>query len=319
MEEEKLENYKLQYYLEKCGLKSRYQMLSLIIIFLIYGTSEFIAITLPFVEITPYVKYYDSELNQNFTLQTTYKNCNSTLKKFNYTIIYEKSRSSLVTDFKIFCDQDKVSLIGSSLFLGVMIGSFLSHFFSDKIGRKKTIILFSVLYSSCQFLYLIIGNLYFLYTVLLFSGMFYSIIILSSILLLNEVIDVELTAIFTTIIYNAYPFAGLIYDFLFKELNDWRLIFIIIGIVHLITTIILAFFLDESPRFHFGNRDLDSLKKTLTYIAVVNKKEFDVVEINNIFSEYKPDKNFRNVNENDDPRLTLGVKAEDGVDEKGKF
>jgi len=262
-------------------------MISLLIIFLIYGTSEFIAIALPLLEINPYVNYLDTDLNKNFTIQANYKNCNSTLKIFRYEIVKEKSKSSLVTDFNIFCDEDKVSLIGSSLFLGVMLGSFISYFFSDKIGRKKTIVLFSILYSATQFCYLFNENLYVLYSMLLISGLFYSIIVLSSILLLNEVIDVELTAIFTTIIYNAYPVFGILFNFLFKELNDWRLIFCIVGIIHLLSTIILAVFLEESPRFYFGSRDLNSLRNCLTKIASVNKKQFDVNEINNIFYENK--------------------------------
>lgn len=287
MEEEKYENYKLQYHLEKCGLKNKYQIISLLIIFLIYGTSEFIAIALPLLEINPYVTYLDTDLNKNFTIQANYQNCNSTLKKFKYEIVKEKSKSSLVTDFKIFCDEDKVSFIGSSLFLGVMLGSFISYFFSDKIGRKKTIILFSVLYSAMQFLYLINENLYIMYSMLMFSGLFYSIIILSSILLLNEVIDVTLTAIFTTIIYNAYPVFGILYDVLFKELDDWKLIFCIIGVIHFVSTILFALFVEESPRFYFCTRDLDSLKKTLSKIAYVNKKEFDVFSVDNIFYEIK--------------------------------
>lgn len=287
MEEEKNDNNKLQYYLEKCGLRNRYQIISLIIIFMIYGTSEFIAIALPLLEINPYVNYYDSNLDKNFTIQANYKNCNSTLKMFKYEVVKEKSKSSLVTDFNIFCDEDKVSFIGSSLFLGVMIGSFISYFFSDKIGRKKTIILFSLLYSATQFLYLLNDNLYVLYSMLMISGLFYSIIILSSVLLLNEFIDSELTAIFTTIIYNAYPVFGLLYNFLFKDLNNWRLIFCIVGVIHFVCTLILALFLEESPRFYYGSRDLNSLKKTLVKIAYVNKKEFNPNELDKIFNESK--------------------------------
>ncbi len=306
MEEEKYENYHFQYYLEKCGLKNKYQMISLLIIFIVYGTSEFIAIALPLLEINPYVNYFDTDLNKNFTIQANYQNCNSTLKKFKYEIVKEKSKSSLVRDFNIFCDENKVSFIGSSLFFGVMLGSFISYFFSDKIGRKKTIILFSVLYSVLQFMYLINENLYVMYAMLSLSGLFYSIIILSSILLLNEVIDVSLTAIFTTIIYNAYPLFGILYDVLFIELDDWRLIFFIVGLIHFGITIIVVLFLEESPRFYFCNRDFNSLKKTLSKIAAVNQTNiFDVVEINNIFNDNNRQKKSLIESENAQDRKTF--------------
>ncbi len=280
-----IDNLKLQYYMEKCGMKNCYQYMSLIIIFLLYATSEFIAIALPLLEINPYISYFDDVSGKNITTQVNYILCNSVLKNNNYTILYERSASSLVTEFNIFCDENKVSFIGSSLFLGVMIGSFVSHYFSDKIGRKKTIIFFSILYSIIQFIYILNTNLYVFYFMLFLSGLLYSIIVLSSILLLNEVIDVELTAIFTTIIYNAYPLSGILFDIFFKELNDWKVIFMIIGITHIVVTIIFTIFIQESPRFYFCNKDLDNLKFSLEKIKSINKKDFDISEIDNIFSE----------------------------------
>ena len=102
--EDKSESTKLEFYLKKCGVKNRYQYISLVIIFFIYGTSEFLAISLPLLEITPFITYYDKDLKQNITIQTNYNLCNNTLKYVNFTIDFEKSKSSFVTDFNIFCN-----------------------------------------------------------------------------------------------------------------------------------------------------------------------------------------------------------------------
>lgn len=287
MEEDRIENYKLNYYMEKCGMNNRYQYITLLIIFLLNGTSEFLATTIPLLEITPVVKYY-SEAKKDFVIeQATYKLCNETLKYAKYSIVEDMSKTSLVKDFDIFCNKDKVSLIGISLFLGVTLGYLISYIFSDKIGRKKTIILFSTLYAINQIVYIFIGNEYLLYALLLLSGMFYSITILASFLLMNEVIDTTLTAIFRTIIYNSVPFFGILFTFLFKEINDWKVIFTVIAIVQILTTIIFAIFIEESPRFHFAHGDLESLKKVLMQISKINNTGFCTDQIDFLIEKNK--------------------------------
>ena len=298
--EDNSESQKLDHYLEKCGNKNRYQFISVLIIFFIYGTSEFIAISLPLLEINPIVSYLNPETNSIITTQSTYKLCNDSItNNFELIILTDKSKSSIVTDFKIYCDQNKVSLIGSSLFIGVMLGSFLSYFFSDKMGRKKTAILFSFLYCINQALFILVNNLYLLYLLLFLSGFFYSIIVLTLIVLMNEVIDIQLTAIFTTTIHNAYPFCGIIYTLMFKNLNDWRIIFVFSCIIHFCFTMVLTFYIEESPRFYFSNKNLPELKKVLSNIAKKNKLVFEAYEINTIFE--KPEK--KEENTDDEERL----------------
>jgi hypothetical protein len=273
MEQEKFSALKLNKIMEKCGMKNRYQIITLIIIFCLYGTSEFIAIALPLMEINPYVIYFNKDLNKTINTQVNYNLCENELSKFNYTIDYEKSRSSLVTDFGVFCSENKTGFIGSSLFLGVMIGSFISYFFSDRIGRKNTSLIFSFIYSLILSGFFLINNLYLLYGLLFLAGLTYSIIILSSLILLNEVLDVTLTAIFTTIIYNAYPVFGIIYSILFRDLNNWRALFVIISVIHLICAMLLFFFIEESPRYYFVKNEFKKMENVLMKISRINNMD----------------------------------------------
>jgi MFS family permease len=271
-------SYKFNDIMEKCGMKNRYQIISLLIIFCLYGTSEFIAIALPLIEINPYVIYMDSDMNRNFTEQVNYEICQNKLKKYKYVIDFQRSKSSLVTDFDIFCSEHLTGFVGSILFFGVMIGSFFSYLFSDKFGRKKTVILFSFFYSINMMGFFLINDLHMLYFFLFTAGFNYSIIILSGIILLNEVLDVSLTAIFTTIIYNAYPFFGAFYSILFKEINNWRIFFTINGLFHFIFTLFLIMYIEESPRFFFGKKDMKSLYKCFLKIAISNNIDFNYTE-----------------------------------------
>lgn len=300
MEEERYSEFKLNSTMEKVGMKNRYQIITLLIIFCLYGTSEFLAIALPLMEISPYINY-TNDLNVTINTQVTYELCKGDLKKYNYTIDYEKSKSSLITDFEAYCSENKTAFIGSSLFFGVMIGSFISYFFSDKIGRKKTALIFSFFYSFNLLAFLLINNLYLLYALLFLAGLFYSITILSSLLLLNEVLDIKLTAIFTTIIYNAYPVFGAAYSILFRDLNNWRAIFIIIGIIHVICVLLLFFFVEESPRFYFVKNEIENMEDVLLRISVINGK--DPVEIiknlrvSEVAGNYKGNKSIKDIKE----------------------
>ena len=97
-------------------------------------------------------------------------------------------------------------------------------------------------------------------------------------LLLNEVLDVKLTAIFTTIIFNAYPVFGVLYSILFRDLDNWRAIFIIIGIIHLICVILLFFFVEESPRFYYVKNEIEKMENVLLKISTINNKDTNEIK-----------------------------------------
>ena len=47
--------------------------------------------------------------------------------------------STLVTEFAIACDRDKVPVINSAYMLGLALGSIVFGFVSDKLGRRKAL------------------------------------------------------------------------------------------------------------------------------------------------------------------------------------
>ena len=234
---------------KKAGNKNRYQYITLIIIFFLYGTTEFITISLPYLETKPDVAFFDDkgirhEVQINYTICETYKD------KYNIT----KKISSMVSDTELYCDKIGTSLIGMSLFTGVMFGSLILYFFADMWGRKKTILIFSILYIGMLLTTYFVESIYVYYVTMFFSGLFYVIIILTSCILLNEAISEDLNAIFTTIIYNSFFAYGMGYGYLFSIYN-WKSMFIIIAILQLIFVTIFYSYCEESLYFYITKND----------------------------------------------------------------
>jgi MFS family permease len=256
--------------ISKCGDRHLYQYLSLLIIFLLYGTTEFFVISLPLLETKPKVTYTNDK-GETIKHQTIdYTICQ---KYPDYIIDSTSKVSSIVVDFKLWCDSTQTYLIGLFLFLGILIGTLTSNLFIDRFGRKKTALGFSLLYLFALISFFFINNIILIYAAMLFGGFFQSVVLISSIILLNEVINKKLIAIFTTIIYLAYRSFGLLYTFLFIHISDWRLVCLITGCIHIVVILLLAFLLVESPRYYIAVKDKTGLIKSLNYIAKVNKQK----------------------------------------------
>lgn len=283
-------NIQIEKLIERAGNDSRYQYMMLLLIFFLYGTSEFITIAIPYVEVKPIisilVKGVPQEVNINYSLCEEFKLNNKTP-----SIVESLTRHSIVYDFNIYCNQLATTLIGTIIFSGILIGSLISHHFSDNFGRKKTVVLFGILYILSCFLYSLINNLEVLYINLFFSGFCYIIVALSSVVLLNEVLRPERRAIFSSILYSAYSLFGIVYPLFFHYLNTWKVIFLIIGISHLIFYSVFFLYVEESPRFLISKGKYIEFRAVMEKIGRKNgKAEHDLVGLNTIKTREEEEK-----------------------------
>ena len=125
---------KLDVLLDKAGQMAYYQF-KVTLLFLIQLTcAEFFNQCLPLLERSPFVYIKDSK--ESVTINYTI--CNST----NYVVDTTRLPNSIVMDYEIYCQESKISCLGLILHLGMIIGACSSYLFADKLGRKKTLVIF---------------------------------------------------------------------------------------------------------------------------------------------------------------------------------
>ena len=127
---------KLDILLAKAGQMNYYQF-QVTILFLIQLTcAEFFNQCLPFLEKSPYVFVNNSKES----VLITHKICKN--NKYNYKLDEKRLTKSIVLDYEIYCNELKIFSLGLMIYLGMILGACSSYLFADKIGRKKTLVIF---------------------------------------------------------------------------------------------------------------------------------------------------------------------------------
>ena len=248
---------KLDILLEKAGQINNYQF-QVTFLFLIQLTcAEFFNQCLPFLERGPYV-YIN---NSKESVLINYKICDSN----HYKLDKKKIPKSIVMDFNLYCEELESFLLGLMLYLGMIIGACSSYLFADKIGRKKTLVIFCPIhiFFLCTFKILTPSlwdhTLYLIYLNMFLLGISSHIIIITMIIYICEIIKQTDIPIFVILIITGVPLSNLLGTLLFniKEL-DWRDSLLIIAGINAIIYLFILFQLVSSPIFSLNNELFDT-------------------------------------------------------------
>jgi len=112
--------------LEKCGNNGKYQLKMLIVTIIMCMVGEVLVATFGYLEVWPIVLYTDA-LGYQHEETLTYEVCQNNT---NYKILDSESKHTFVYDFKIYCNQLEISMLGTSYFIGVFLGSFTTPMFT---------------------------------------------------------------------------------------------------------------------------------------------------------------------------------------------
>ena len=248
---------KLDILLAKAGQIGSYQFQVTFLFLLQLTCAEFFNQCLPFLERSPFVYLNDSK----DSVLINYTICNST----NYIIDKNKIPNSIVMDFEIYCQEAKISYLGLLLYVGMIIGACSSYLFADKIGRKKTLVIFCPIhiFFLCTFkiltptlwkycLYLIYLNIFLL-------GIFCQMIIITMIIYICEIIKQTDIPMFVILIITGIPLSSLLGTLLFNIDNlDWRDSLLIVAGINFIIYLFIIFTLIGSPIFSLNNELFDA-------------------------------------------------------------
>ena len=242
--------------LEKGGLVNLYQKQITAAFILLFASCEFLKCSLPFLEMYPYIKH-----NHKSTRLTT-ELCNF-YKKQNLILEFDELRniSSIITDYEIYCDENRVSYIAISSFAGMFFGSCCSYLFADHHGRRTTIVYITPLYLLLLLLLFFIKGTFFLcLTMLFFAGMFSYIVMITLIVYICEIIYYKHIPLFVTLIVTGQPIMGIVTDCLFKafEKSNWRYSLLVTAGIGFVFYIFVIYIIVESPLYYLNNSDVEN-------------------------------------------------------------
>ena len=245
---------KLDKLLEKAGQFNKYQFIILILFSFQFICSQFFNRGLSFLETKPYVFYNSSEESHLLTQDMC---LNRTKIKVDET----KKSPSIICDFEIYCDKFKIYFIKISLYSGMILGSFLSYNFADKLGRRKSLLIVIPFHILSLYLFELMKPVVF------GKNFTYMIIYVC------DIINQKRIPLFITLLLACLPFSESITSYVFNYPNfDWRHILAIIASFNIIIYFILVFLLVGSPMFSLNNEDFDNFVKYLMKISKINGK-----------------------------------------------
>ena len=250
--------------LAKAGQANRYQFIIVILFLFQFICSYFLNSGLAYLQTPPYIILENTteSIKLNFTL------CEQS-----FEIDRTKKITSLIIDYEIYCNKSKVSFVEISLFLGMMIGSSTMYLFSDRIGRKKTLLYFIPIYIILLLIFFFIKRYFFFMLFnLFFLGITGYIIILTMIIYICEIIKFKDIPIFVAIIVTGAPISSILNHIFFAIFyDDWRLVLLIFIIINILTYILIFCSLIGSPIFYFMNNEINTFEKLVIRIAQKNK------------------------------------------------
>ena len=256
------------------GNKNRYQCFMIMLTFLFWLNVNFFSVTIPYLEHTQLISYYDKEKGKTIVEILSYDTCND--KELNYEIV-KNYKNSWVIEQNLECEKFKTGLIGSFSFTGSTLGALLYPVFS-KIISQKTILLIGIsLMIIFMTLCIFINKYTFYYIILVFSNIGCNLSCYSSLTLTQEVSASNLRGFAGSFINFGFSVGGIIYSVLFMNIHNWKVIFLVCVITLFVLGLISIIFTVDAPR-SILRKNFDKFIELVKKISVFNgkKEEFEI-------------------------------------------
>ena len=250
------------------GNKNRYQFFIVTLSFLFWMNINFFSITLPYLEQTYLISYYDKDSGETKVESISYDICEN--KEMNYEIV-KYFNNSWVIEQKLECSKFLTGLIGSFTFTGNTLGAILYPIFSKFLSQKKILMFGTLLLIVFMTLSIFINEYIFYFAILILGNIGCNLTCYSSLTLTQEVTINHLRGIFGGILNFGFSICGIFYSLLFMNINDWKYIFLICIIFLVVLCIISLFLVSEAPRTCL-NKNFEDFIETVEKISEFNGK-----------------------------------------------
>ena len=261
----------------KAGQYNRYQFIIVILFSLQFMCSQFFHNNFSYLTTRPFIMY-----KNNSQIRIDPRICEEYFNNITDSIISRENQvptTSIILDYKLYCDNLKTYLISICYYLGIIIGSAISYRFYDKVGTKLTLGIFILLQIICLLLFQLLyfdslkNNLFILYPNLFALGMSEYIIINILFLYICDIIHLSKIPMFITIIISGRPISCLlgIYFLTFLNLN-WKTDLSFIAGVDIIIYIFILIYMVSSPKVALRNNNYINFIINLLKISKINRK-----------------------------------------------
>lgn len=249
------------------GNNNRYQYFVAIMCFFYWFNFELLGFSLAFLENPPMVSYFDAEKNETTVESLDYDICD--WEDNTYTIV-ETYKYSWVIDLGIECEKLKVSLIGTFVSLGMLLGAVLYSYVIKFVGQKKALLGANVIYLLFFILCLFIKNYVFYCIVCIVANIMCNIMAYSVMVLFTEIIDKKRKSVFSACINSGLGIGGLFYVLMFYAIRKWKYVFLISIVIGVVIFILTVFFIFNSLKELVEDKKYDEFMNVLRFIAKFN-------------------------------------------------
>ena len=292
---------KIEKIIELSGNKNRFQYFLEIIIILYWINCNLLSVSLPYLENTSLVSYYDPEKNETIKESMKYDLCK--MEKDETFEIIETYKYSWVIEQNLECDKVKTGLIGTIAFTGNMLGALSYPFVSKLAGQKKCLLIGTSLFIILLIVCLFINKFWFYLITLIICNIGSNLMCYSTLTIAGEISAPKLRALFGSLTNFGFGAGGIFYIIMFWVLDSWKWVFIICAIFLFVLGLIVIFFFLESPRYVL-QKNVDDFLDILRSIAKFNgrleifEKELKEQEFQEIINYLKiHNKELKNENE----------------------
>lgn len=299
------------------GNQHCYQYFMAVVCFLFWFNINILDFSLGFLENPPSVSYYDEEKNETVVESLDYDICD--WEKSRYTIV-ETYKFSWIIDLNIECDQFKVSIIGTLVSVGLLLGASTYSFITKWLGQKRALLIGNFIFMVILAIGIFVNKYWYFCLECVLCPYMCNVISYSIMVLFSEIISHQKKSIFNTCINSGLGIGGLFYVVMYYAFEEWKYVFCVcIGISFVLEILVIFFFFDSFQEYT-DKKDIDGMLKALRFIAKMNgkldhfNKEIETIEYQNILKVLRGGEIPLSISTPRDQRLTpsLEMKVTDG-------
>ena len=259
--------------MELAGNKHKFTIFLIAMNLFIWINTSVLNYSLPFIEAKPKVTY--TKNNEEVTSKLDYDICD------NYEFhIKDNPDYSMLMDFEdgTECDKLKNSIIGTINSIGVLLGNFLFHILSEKFGYKNLLFLFHIGHAIFLLISIFYSNYYYFQVINLFVMFFTKSLLNSSLVINNEIIDMNYKALISSFVNSGLGIGGMFYVLMFYLVKDWKYVYIIGACLSVLTAVIIKIFYHDALVQSLVDKDYNKFYNDILYIARKNGREKEFLE-----------------------------------------